>query len=73
MRLSDLGPGAIGTIVRLYGDGPLVQRLMELGAVAGTEVRVVRFAPLGDPMEIELHNYRLSIRRSEASAVEVAV
>jgi Fe2+ transport system protein FeoA len=73
MRLSDLKPGQSGTIVRMVGNGSLTQRLMEMGAVAGTKIRVIRYAPLGDPMEIELHSYRLSIRKSEASAVEVEV
>lgn len=71
MRLSDCRPGEALCVTGITGNGPLVQRLMEMGVVAGTTIRVVRFAPLGDPMEIELHDYLLSLRKSEASVVEV--
>lgn len=71
MRLSECRPGTVAVISKVYGNGRLVQRLMEMGVVAGTPVRVIRFAPLGDPMEIELHGYSLSLRKLEASSVEV--
>ena len=48
-------------------------RLLEMGLLVGTPVELVRFAPLGDPMEIRLNDYRLSLRRSEAARVQVAV
>ena len=70
--LSDCRPGECGTVVRVSGDGPVAQRLLEMGIVEGTVLRVVRVAPLGDPMEIELHNYLLSLRKAEARRVEVA-
>ncbi|MFH1680948.1 MAG: FeoA family protein [Candidatus Eisenbacteria bacterium] len=73
MRLSECRPGQTGTIVGTMGDGPLVQRLMEMGVIPGAKIRVVRLAPLGDPMEIELHDYHLSIRKAEARAVEVEI
>lgn len=53
------------------GTDAVAQRLSELGFVEGTRLRVVRFAPLGDPMEVEIRGYHLSLRRSEASLVEV--
>jgi len=53
------------------GAGDAHRRLLEMGIVAGTEVRLVRLAPLGDPMEIRLRGYHLSIRRSEARTVVV--
>ena len=71
MRLSDCRPGQSGTVTGVTGNGRLIQRLMEMGVVTGTQIRVIRFAPLGDPMEVELHDYRLSLRKSEASVVEV--
>jgi ferrous iron transport protein A len=55
----------------LGGAGPLRRRLLEMGFVSGTPVRVVRVAPLADPMEVELHGYHLSLRRSEAGTVLV--
>ncbi len=50
---------------------PLARRLMELGLVPGTRVSVTRVAPLGDPLELRLRNYALSIRRAEALFIEV--
>jgi Fe2+ transport system protein FeoA len=60
-------------VTAVHGNGRLIQRLMEMGVVTGTRIRVVRLAPLGDPMEVELHHYLLSLRKSEAGAVEVEV
>lgn len=53
------------------GAGPLAQRLLELGLTDGEEVEVVRFALLGDPMEVRVRGYSLTLRRSEAQAVLV--
>jgi ferrous iron transport protein A len=50
---------------------PLARRLMELGLVPGTRVSITRVAPLGDPLELRLRNYALSIRRAEALSIEV--
>ena len=52
-------------------EGDLVQRLLEMGLLEGEEIEVLGFAPLGDPMEIRLRDYRLSLRRSEAARVTV--
>ena len=71
MRLSELRPGQTGIITRVNGNGRLGQRLMEMGIIEGTDVRVVRVSPLGDPIEISLHDYLLSLRISEAEEVEV--
>jgi ferrous iron transport protein A len=69
--LDRLTPGQRGRIVSLTGDPLLIQRLMEMGVLEGDEVELIGFAPLGDPIEVRLGDYRLSIRRSEASRVEV--
>ena len=58
-------------IVRVDGAEALVQRLLEMGLLEGEEVEVVAFAPLGDPVEIRLRDYRLSLRRSEAGRILV--
>jgi ferrous iron transport protein A len=71
--LATCRPGEGGAIARLTEDGPVGQRLREMGVIEGTEVKVVRVAPLGDPMEIELMGYLLSLRKSEAALVEVEV
>jgi ferrous iron transport protein A len=69
--LDQLRPGQRGRVVALRGGDALIQRLMEMGLLEGEEVEVVGFAPLGDPLEIRLGDYRLSLRRSEAARVRV--
>jgi ferrous iron transport protein A len=69
--LSTLVPGTRATVVRI--DIPVEQRgrLMEMGLLAGTAVELVRFAPLGDPVEIRLRGYNLSLRKHEAEQIWV--
>jgi Fe2+ transport system protein FeoA len=69
--LDQFGVGRRGRVVALAGGDALVQRLLEMGLFEGAEVEVVGFAPLGDPMEVRLRDYRLSLRRSEAARVQV--
>lgn len=69
--LDDLRPGEAGVVKAVRGDGALRGRLLEMGFVSGTAVRVVRVAPLADPMEVELHGYHLSLRRADARTVLV--
>jgi len=69
--LDQLRPGQRGRVVALAGGDALVQRLLEMGLFEGEEVEVIGFSPLGDPMEVRLRDYRLSLRRSEASRVQV--
>lgn len=72
MRLSDCKPGQGGLIAQVNGEGPVGQRLMEMGLIEGAEIKVVRVAPLGDPIEVEVQGYKLSLRRAEAERVELA-
>lgn len=72
-RLGDLPPGAIGTIVSLGGRRRLRRRLMDMGVVAGTRVLVERVAPLGDPIEVKMRDFHLSLRKDEASDIMVEV
>ena len=69
--LDQLRLGQRGRVVALTGGDALVQRLLEMGLFEGEEVEVIGFAPLGDPMEVRLCDYRLSLRRSEAARVQV--
>jgi Fe2+ transport system protein FeoA len=69
--LADLPLHARATIVAVDGERPFRRRLLELGLVPGTEVAVVNVAPLGDPLEVELRDGRMSIRRSEAARIAV--
>jgi ferrous iron transport protein A len=61
----------MGQIVRLMGEDALIQRLMEMGILEGEPIEILGFAPLGDPLEVRLGDYRLSLRRAEAARVEV--
>ncbi|MBM3954949.1 MAG: ferrous iron transport protein A [Planctomycetes bacterium] len=69
--LDQVAIGGATRVTRVDGDDPAACRLLELGLTPGVEVRVVRRAPLGDPVELELRGYRLSIRRTEARRVAV--
>ncbi|HEV3447039.1 MAG TPA: FeoA family protein [Gemmataceae bacterium] len=69
--LDQLRIGQIGRIESVRGTDAIVQRLFEMGLLEGEQVQVLGFAPLGDPMEIRLNDYRLSLRRSEAARVLV--
>lgn len=64
-------PGEHGSVVEVDGTPDTVERLMELGLVAGTTVHVVKFAPLGGPVEIKIRGYNLSLRRTEAAGIVV--
>jgi len=67
--LDGLALGERATVARVAGERTFRRRLMEMGLVPGTEVKLVNIAPLGDPLEIELRDSRLSIRRREAVEV----
>ena len=69
--LHELRVGQRGVVVRVGGKGRARQRMMDMGLVPGTEVKVVRVAPLGDPVEFEVKGYSLSLRKSEASEITV--
>jgi Fe2+ transport system protein FeoA len=73
VRLSDLKPGQTGTVVRVEGDKLVRRRMMDMGMVRGTDVLVKRVAPLGDPIEFVVRGYSLSLRKTEAQAIEVDV
>ena len=69
--LSNAPVGSTCIHKRVTGSGSTYQRLLEMGLVTNTRLKVVRLAPLGDPMEIELHGYNLSLRKAEAHMVEI--
>ncbi len=69
ISLDQLRPGQRGRIVSLDGADSLVQRLVEMGLLDGEEIEVVTVAPLGDPVEVRLNDYRLSLRRSDAAHI----
>jgi Fe2+ transport system protein FeoA len=67
--LDQLRPGQRGCVSAIQGSDALVQRLMEMGLIEGATIELLRVAPLGDPLEIRLGDYRLSLRRTEAARV----
>jgi ferrous iron transport protein A len=69
--LNDLAIGQRGRVEEVLGEDALVQRLMEMGLLEGAEIEVLGFAPMGDPMEVRLRDYRLSLRRNEAARIRV--
>jgi Fe2+ transport system protein FeoA len=69
--LSTLTVGRRARVLDVTGEPHLQQRLLEFGILPGVEVRLVRVAPLGDPIEIELLGYNLSLRKSEAANVHI--
>lgn len=69
--LADLQVGASGKVTQIAGNDEISVRLLEMGLTPGVAVRVLGVAPLGDPIELELRGYRLSVRRAEAARVEI--
>lgn len=69
--LNDVPVGKTVKVVKLLGEGPLKRRIMDMGILKGTEITVVKIAPISDPIEVNLRGYDLSIRKSEAANIEV--
>lgn len=73
MTLKDVSAGSVCRIDSVYAEGALRRRLIDLGMLPGTEVLVRRRAPFGDPLEIQLRGFSLSLRRDDAGKVAVTV
>lgn len=71
MRLSELPVGGRGTVVQVRAAGPIRRRLLEMGFVRGEVLKVEKLAPLGDPMELVIKGYHLSLRREESACILV--
>lgn len=69
--LRDVKIGQTAVIKRLHGEGALKRRIMDMGLTKGTEVYVRKVAPLGDPMELTVRGYELSVRKGDAEMIEV--
>ncbi|RLE66564.1 MAG: hypothetical protein DRJ38_01335 [Thermoprotei archaeon] len=72
-KLSELKPGEEGVISKILGKGGALRRIMDMGLTPGTRIKVVRKAPLGDPIEFEVRGYNLSLRKNEAELILVEV
>lgn len=71
MTLDQIEPGGRGTVTTVTGEDVLATRILEMGLTPGCAFSVIGRAPLGDPIEIEIRGYRLSLRKSEAALVTV--
>ena len=69
--LASVQPGETVTVKKLVGEGATKRRIMDMGLTKGTQVYVRKVAPLGDPVEITIRGYELSLRKSEAEHVEI--
>ncbi len=72
MTLRDAAIGSTVRVVRLHGEGAVKRRIMDMGITKGVEIYVRKVAPLGDPIELTVRGYELSLRKADAEMVEVA-
>ena len=69
--LREIKPGQTATVVKLHGEGAVKRRIMDMGITKGTEVYVRKVAPLGDPIEVNVRSYELSLRKADCEMIEV--
>ena len=69
--LKETKPGVTVRVVKIGGEGPIKRRIMEMGITKGVEVYVRKVAPLGDPVEVTVRGYELSLRKADAEFIEV--
>ena len=72
MTLRELKPGQSARIDTVGGEGALRQHFLDMGVIPGAEVTVVKLAPMGDPMELSLHGYELTLRMADAEKIEIS-
>lgn len=70
--LRETAVGETVQVVKLHGEGPVRRRIMDMGITKGVEIYVRKVAPLGDPIEVNVRGYELSIRKADAAQIEVA-
>jgi len=71
--LSELQPGEKGVVKKVIGNSMVKRRIVDMGVVSGTLIEVQKFAPLGDPMEIKVKGFNLSLRKTEADMIELEI
>ena len=69
--LREIQPGQRATVVKLHGEGAVKRRIMDMGITKGTEILVRKVAPLGDPIEVNVRSYELSLRKADCEMIEV--
>ena len=70
--LKDAKVGETVTVLRLHGEGAVKRRIMDMGITKGVQIAVRKVAPLGDPMELNLRGYELSVRKADAEMIEIS-
>lgn len=70
-KLSDATVGSTVKVVKLHGEGAVKRRIMDMGITKGVEIHVRKVAPLGDPMELNIRGYELSVRKADAEMIEI--
>ncbi len=70
-KLSQLLPGEHGIVKKVHGHGAITRRIVDMGVISGTRIDVQKFAPLGDPIEVKLKGFNMSLRKTEADLIEV--
>jgi ferrous iron transport protein A len=69
--LKEMKPGEIAVVKKVHGEGSLRRRILDMGIIRGSQLEMVKKAPLGDPIEVKIKGYDLSLRQTEAALVEV--
>ena len=72
MTLKEVAVGQTVKVAKLNGEGPVKRRIMDMGITKGTQIYVRKVAPLGDPMELNVRGYELSVRKADAEKIEVS-
>ena len=73
MTLRDARVGQTVKVLKLHGEGPVKRRIMDMGITKGQQIFVRKVAPLGDPVEINIRNYELSVRKADCEMIEVEI
>ena len=71
MTLSEIKIGQSAKVVKLYGEGAVRRRIMDMGITKGTAIKIRKTAPLGDPIEVTVRGYELTLRKADAEMIEV--
>ena len=71
MTLKDAQVGSTGKVVKIHGEGAYKRRIMDMGITKGSEIFIRKVAPLGDPVEVTIRGYELSLRKADAECVDV--
>ena len=72
MKLKNAAIGSTVTVKKLNGEGAVKRRIMDMGITKGTEIYIRKVAPLGDPVEVTVRGYELSLRKADAEMIEIA-